>query len=174
MAGRVESRQLRDRQEDSKTHTGFMAGAFVDVQTPVAPLTVLAEAFYAQRGARYDLGAAAELEGQVQSEVVGFTLAPTFHVRVGPVSAHVYGGPTMETPLRTQAPTELEPAYRSPAGQIFAVTAGGGVAVRTGIWSVRLEARVVEQLSAAFSGALGDFRHRSTEILVRVGKVVVR
>ena len=174
LAGRVESRQLRDRGEDSDTRAGALVGAFVDVQTPVGPLSILAEAFYAQRGGRFDLGGTSGLQGQVQADVLGFTVAPTLHAGIGPVSVYAYAGPMVETPVRTRFTEELSPAYRNPAGQVFAVTAGAGLAVRAGIWSVRAEARVVEELSAAFSGDAGDFRHRSKEILLRVGRSVVR
>jgi len=174
LAGRVESRQLRDRGEDSDTRAGAMVGAFVDVQTPVAPLSILAEAFYAQRGGRFDLGGTSGLQGQVQADVLGFTVAPTLHAGIGTVSVYAYAGPMVETPVRTRFTGELAPAYRNPTGQIFAVTAGGGLGVRSGVWSVRVEARVVEELSAAFAGAAGDFRHRSKEILVRLGRTAVR
>jgi hypothetical protein len=174
MAGRVESRQIRDRGEDSGTRTGALVGAFIDVETPVGPLSVLAEAFYAQRGGRFDLAGTAGFQGQVQADVLGFTVAPTLHAGIGPLSVYAYGGPMLETPVRTRSTGELSPAYRNPAGQVFAVTGGGGLAVRAGVWSVRIEARVVEELSAAFSGDAGDFRHRSKEILVRVGRIVVR
>ena len=146
MAGRVESRQLRDRGEESGTRTGNLVGVFVEVRTPVAPLGVLAEAFYAQRGGHFDVDETPGLQGQVQADVLGLTVAPTLRVGVGPVSAYAYGGLMVETPVRTRYTGELEPAYRNPAGQIFAVTTGDA----------------------------GDFRHRSREILVRLGRSAVR
>ena len=174
MAGRVESRQLWKHHEDSALRTGALVGAFVEVQTPVSSLRILAEAFYAQRGGRFDLEGTPGLQGQVQADVLGFTVAPTLLAGFGPVSVFGYAGPTVETPARTRFTQELAPAYRNPAGQIFAVTAGAGLAVRSGVWSVRFEARVVEEMSAAFSGDAGDFRHRSKEILVRVGRSMAR
>ena len=174
MAGRVESRQLRDRADDSATRRGILVGAFVDVQTPVAPLGILAEAFYAQRGGRLDLGSAPGVQGEVQADVLGVTVAPQFQVGVGPVSAYAYAGPMVEMSVRTRYTDELAPAYRNPSAQTLAVTAGGGLGLRLGVWSVRAEVRVLEELSSAFTGDAGDFRHRSKEILVRVGRSVVR
>lgn len=174
MVGYVGSRQLRDRADDSATRTGALVGAFVDVETPVGPLGILAEAFYAQRGGRLELGSSPGQQGEVQADVLGFTVAPNLHVGFGPVSAYAYAGPMVEMPVRTRYTDELAAAYRNPAGQILAVTAGAGLGVRFGIWSVRAEARVVEELSPAFTGDAGDFRHRSKEILVRVGRMVIR
>lgn len=151
-----------------------MTGAFIDVQTPVGPLSILAEAFFAQRGGQFDANHPEVPEGQVRADVLGFTVAPTLRVELGPASVYGYAGPMVEVPVHTRYTSDLASAYRFPAGQIFAVTAGGGVGVGVGAWSVRLEARVVEELSSAFSSDAGDYRHRSTEILVRVGKVVAR
>jgi hypothetical protein len=62
-------------------------------------------------------------------------------------------------------------AYQNPAAQVFSVTAGGGVELRILTqYGFRLEVRHVEGLSPAFTSDAGDFKHRSTEILVRVGR----
>lgn len=171
MAGGVVSRQIRDPGDASDTRTGGMVGAFVDVQTPATFLAVLAEVFYVQRGGRVDLEGPAGLQGQVRADLLGFTLAPTLHVGMGPVSVFAYGGPMVEVPLYTRSSAELESAYQTPAGGVFAVTAGGGLGVGAGPWSVRVEARIVEELSPVYTGDAGDFRHRSKEILVRVGRI---
>jgi hypothetical protein len=171
VVGRTESRQLLDRDADSDTRTGYLAGGFVEVQTPAGPLSVLAEAFLAQRGGTFAPGRPDSLRGEVQADMLGFTVAPLLHAGVGPVSVYGYAGPMVEMPVRTRSAPDLSPAYRTPAGQIFAVTAGAGVGFDAGVWSVRLEARVVEELSNAYSGDAGDFRHRAKEILVRVGRL---
>ena len=171
MAGAVVSRQIVDPGDDTDTRTGGMVGAFVDVQTPVGPLAVLAEAFYVQRGGRVDLEGPAGLQGEVRSDLIGFTVAPTLRVGIGSASLFAYGGPMIEIPVYTRSSAELETAYRTPTSGVFAVTGGGGLAVGTGDWSVRVEARIVEEISAAYTGDAGDFRHRSKEILVRVGRI---
>ncbi|HSG50282.1 MAG TPA: hypothetical protein VLA43_20820, partial [Longimicrobiales bacterium] len=87
MAGRTESRQLRDRGEASGTRAGNVVGVWADVQTPAAPLGVLAEGFYAQRGGRFDLSGTSGLQGQVQADLLGVTVAPLLRMGVGPLSA---------------------------------------------------------------------------------------
>lgn len=167
-AGSTESRQLRPRDEPSLPHTGLLAGAWVDVHLPRSVWSVLAEASYAERGGKYAQG---EIFHEVQADYLGMTVAPEFHMDVAFVGAFVYGGPTLEVPLRTRSTDEAEPAFRDPAGQVLSVTGGGGVEVRLpDTYAFRLEIRHVEGLSAAFTGDAGDFRHRSTEILVRFGK----
>jgi hypothetical protein len=53
----------------------------------------------------------------------------------------------------------------------LAVVAGGGIEVRIpGGRAVRTEIRKNWGLSTAYSGDTDDYRNRSTEILVRVGR----
>jgi hypothetical protein len=171
VAGRVESRQLRDREPDTGTRTGLLAGAFVDVQTPAPLLSVLGEAAWVQRGARVRLPTFQPTFGDVEGDYLAMTVAPTLRLGIRGVSVFVYGGPTLEFPVRTRSSGELESLYANPSDQVFSVTAGAGVEVRRGSWSARGEARVTEGLSAAYTGAAGDFRHRSTEILLRLGRM---
>lgn len=168
LAGAVESRQLRERDDDSRPRDGLTAGVFVEVGTPAPLVAVLAEARYAQRGGRFPLQGGRV--GDVQADYLVATLAPTFRLAVGPVALFAFGGPSLELTLRTRSVAELANAYADPASQVFAVTAGGGVELRTPGWSVRGEARIVEQLSSAYRGDAGTFRHRATELVVKVGR----
>jgi len=63
-----------------------------------------------------------------------------------------------------------EAAYASPSDQAFSATAGAGLEGRLDGWAVRGEGRVVEGLSSAYSGSAGEIRHRSVEVLLRLGK----
>jgi hypothetical protein len=164
-AGDVDSRQVRPREGDSGTRNGIVAGAFVDVR--VSGLwSVLAEAAYAQRGGRYP-----DQQGEVEADYLGMTVAPEWHVDIGFVGAFVYGGPVGEFTVRTRYSPNLASAYQNPADQVLSATAGAGVELRIpAIYAFRLEIRHVEGLSPAFTGDAGDFKHRSTEILVRVGR----
>jgi len=166
-AGDVESRQIRPRESDSGARNGIVAGAFVDVRVS-AFWSVLAEAAYAQRGGRYpdEQGG-----GEVEADYVGMTVAPEWHVDIGFVGAFVYGGPMGEFTVRTRYSPNLASAYQNPADQVLCATAGAGVELRIpAIYAFRLEIRHVEGLTPAFTGDAGDFRHRSTEILVRFGR----
>ncbi len=170
VAGANRSIELLERASDSESRNGFVAGAWVDVETPKPLLHVLAEAAYARRGGRFPLGGASGLIGEVESDWVALTVAPVLHVGIGPVAAYAYGGPTLEMPVRTRTAAELDNAYAAPSDQGFSVTAGAGLEGRTDGWSVRGEARVVQGLSSSYSGSAGDLRHRSVEMVMRVGR----
>ena len=167
--GVVQSRQLRDRAADSETRTGFLVGAWADVTTPASPLHVLAEVAYVRRGGTFPLGGLAGLSGDVEADYLATTVAGQVGFGVGPVGALIYAGPTFEAPLRTRSAPGLGAAYANPADQSFSVTAGAGLRWHGPRWVVRAEARIVEGLSSAFSGAAGEYRHRSVEVLLRVG-----
>jgi len=106
----------------------------------------------------------------VEADYLTATVAPRLGFGVGALSVYAYGGPTLELHVRTSAGSEASAAFRDPAAQTFAVTGGVGAAVRLGPWEVRGEARRVEGLSAAYAHEEGDFGHRATEVLVRVGR----
>ncbi len=166
--GSVESRQTRTREDASDPRTGILAGAWVDVEVSPGLWSVLAEAEYVERGGEF----AGDVDGGVvEADYLGMTVAPEWHLDVAFVGAFAYGGPTLELSMRTRSSANLAGAYQNPAGQVFSVTAGGGVELRIPPgYGFRLEMRHVEGLSPAFTGDAGDFKHRSTEILVRVGR----
>jgi hypothetical protein len=149
-----------------------VAGAWVDVETPKPLLHVLAEAAYARRGGRFPLAGPSGLTGVVESDWIAVTVAPVLHVAAGPAAAYAYGGPTLEMHVRTRTAAELGNAYATPSDQCLSVTAGAGLEGRMDGWSVRGEARVVQGLSSSYSGSAGDIRHRSVDVLLRVGKML--
>lgn len=168
VAGPVDARQLRTRGEDSGTHSGFLAGAWLDVGTPKGWLSVTAEAVAARRGAVYPLGDGRG-DGQIDADYLTVNVLPTVRLPLGPVSALAYAGPSLDAGLRTRAAPELQGTFRESTPQVLAVTAGGGAEVLLGRATIRLEARVHEQLTDAFSQDAGGVRHRSREIVLRVG-----
>jgi len=168
-AGAVASRQVVERGEPSGDRTGFLAGAFVAVPTPSSWLEVLAEASYVQRGGRFSVTDGAT--GDVRADYLVFSVAPAFRHPLGPAAVYLYAGPSLEAHLQVRSAAELAGAYREPSDQIFSVQVGAGVEIRLADrWNVRVEARHVEGLSAAFDSEAGDFRHRSRELVVRVGR----
>lgn len=168
------ARLVQDRAGDSEERSGFTAGAFVEVQTPVPLLRVLAEAAWIQRGGRYPTGGWGVGGGEVTADYVAVTVAPTVMAGVGALSVFAYGGPSVELHVRTRASADVAAVYREPAPQLFAVSAGVGFAIRVSGWEVRGETRQVEGLSRAYAHDEGDFRHRATEVLVRLGRTVTR
>lgn len=170
LAGRVTSVQLRERGDDSAERSGFLVGAYVDVVTPTPLLHVLAEASYVQRGGRLALTGTGEPVGDVQADYLMAVVAPSLRVGVGPVALVGYAGPVVEFPLRTRSVAELGNLYATPNEQVFSVTAGAGLEGDLGSWIVRGEVRMVRQLSSAYANLDRDIKHRSTEILVRLGR----
>ena len=170
VVGVVKSRQLVQHASDSESRRGFVAGAWVDVETPEPLLHVLAEAAYVRRGGHFPLGGPSGLSGNVESDWLAATVAPLLSAGIGPVGVYVYGGPTLEMHVRTRSAAALRNAYATPSDQGLSVSAGAGLEGRMGGWSVRGEGRIVEGLSPAYSGSAGDVRHRSMEVLLRVGR----
>lgn len=170
VAGLVRSRQVADGGEDSEPRTGFLAGAWVEVGTPVSLLQVLAEAAYVRRGGRVAVGGPADLLGEVESDWITATVAPVVRLRGGPAALFAYAGPTLEVPARTRTVAQLQNRYASPSEQALSVTAGVGVGVQRGRWEVRGELRHVAGLTSVYGGSTGSIRHRSTEVVARVGR----
>lgn len=175
--GMVQSRQLRERAAESGIRRGLLLGVYVDPQTPVSWLSVLAEVSYAQRGAKYDLtlpvvaGADGRVTLEAETEYLTFVLAPTVRASLGPVSVFGYAGPSTDLLLRSRSAGTLHTMLARASNQVFAVVAGAGLGVRTsGGRSLRLEVRTDRHLSAAFSPDEGDIKYRSTEFIVRIGR----
>lgn len=170
VGGRAESRLLRDRFADSEPWAGPVAGGWVEVQAPSRLLHVLAEATWTRRGGGYPDTPGAVGGNAVRSDHLTFLVAPTLRAGVGAVSVLTYGGPSLQLHLRTRAGSEVAHLFRDASAQAFGFAVGAGVAVALGGWEVRGEARRVEGLSRAYAFDDGDFLHRATEVLVRVGR----
>lgn len=170
VAGLSRSRQILERSSDSDPRDGFVAGAWMAVETPKPLLHVLTEAAYARRGGRFPVAGPTGLTGNVDSDWVTFAAAPMLRVAMGPVAAFAYAGPMLELHVRTRSAAALRNAFATPSDQGFSAVAGAGLEGRLQGWSVRCEARVVAGMSPAYSGSAGDIRHRSAEVLLRVGR----
>lgn len=173
--GVVRSTQHRDRAGDSNSHRGPLVGVFVDPQTPVSWLSVLAELSWIQRGSSYDSmvpgSAGSVTQVQVRTDYLTFTLAPTVRVSEGPVSLFGYAGPSTDILIRSRTSLELRTILDQASNQVLAAVAGGGLEVHLpGGQVVRSEVRMDWGVSAAYSGSSGDVKYRSLEILVRLGR----
>ncbi len=171
--GWTKSRQLWSGAPETDARSGLVLGAFVEVATPLSWLGVLAEASYAQRG------------GNVPLEAVGMTSQDTVDTRVdyfsfpvlltarlfrNPVGIYVYAGPAIEYFSNIETLLSVAGAYTTEKSIVLTGVVGGGVELLVGgRWSVRLEARLMEGLTYAFEGSLGEIRHRSFELLFRAG-----
>ena len=165
--GVVESTQTRARQPDSEAHSGLMVGAWVDQQTPAPWLSVTAEAFLVRRGARYTLDDG--FARQLDVDYVGAAVLPSLRASAGPASLVGYAGPAIDFHIRSQSSVELQGVFLQATGQTFAGLVGAAVEVTTRRTTFRVDARLHQQLSRAFEGEVSDAKHRSVEILFRLG-----
>lgn len=168
VAGPVDAIQVRKRAPDSDGHSGFLVGAWADVPTPARWLTVLAEATAVRRGGEYDQGPDLPV-AVVDADYLALSLFPALRLGLGPVSLTAYAGPSLDVHLRSRSAIPLQQAFREPSTQVFSGVVGAGVEVSRGRAVFRLEARRHQQISSAYSGAVDGLRHRSTEIVARVG-----
>lgn len=167
-AGPVRAVQLRDRAADSDAHAGFAVGAWVDAPTPVGWLSVLAEAGVARRGGEYEEGPGLPT-AVVDVDYLAVAVLPSASVGLGPATLRVFAGPSLDVHLRSQAAVPLQQLFREPATQVLAGVVGAGAALSVGRATFHLEVRRHEQLTSAYGDDLQGLRHRSTEVVFRLG-----
>ena len=170
--GRTDSRQLWSALETDERR-GLVLGAFVEVATPLDWLGVMAEVSYVQRGGSVSLetvGLESQETVDTRVEYISFPVVLTARLFRNPVGIYVYAGPAIEYYTNIRAAPSLADAYSMVKTTVLTGVAGVGVEFLVGHrWSLRLEARLMEGLSLAFEGPSGEIRHRSFELLIRVG-----
>ena len=169
--GQVESRQLHSHDDDSETRSDVVLGAFVDVATPVSWLHIVLEASLARRGGEYEIETAGGPTTQsARIDYLSFALLPTAWHDFGPLALYVSMGFAREQDLSIRSTAELAPLFTEPASGVLALVAAAGVevSIMRG-WSARLEVRELNQVSPAFRPPSGDMRHRSRELVIKVG-----
>jgi hypothetical protein len=171
LIGQVQSRQLHSHDDDSDTRTDVVLGAFIDVATPVSWLHIMLEASFARLGGDYATETTAGPTTQsARVDYLSFALLPTGRIDIG--RAGLYGslGFARESDLDIRSTAELAGLFAEPATQVLAFIAAAGIELSiAGGWSARLEVREHNQVSAAFRPTSGEIRHRSREIVFKVG-----
>ena len=171
--GRTNSRQMWSGPLETDERGGLVLGAFVEVATPLDWLSVIAEASYVQRGGGVSLetvGLQSPDTVDTQVEYVSFPVVLTARFFRNPVGIYAYAGPAVDYHLNTQGAPSVANLYSTERKTVLTGVVGGGVELLVGQrWSLRLEARLMEGLSAAFEGRLGEIRHRSFELFIRAG-----
>ena len=171
--GWTNSRQLWSAAPETDSRSGLVLGAFIEVATPLSWLGVMAEASYAQRGGRIPLeavGMTSQDTVDTRVDYFSFPVVLTARLFRNPVGIYAYAGPAIEYFSNIETLISVASAYTTEKTIVLTGVAGGGVELLVGgRWSVRLEARVMEGLTPAFEGALGEIRHRSFELLFRAG-----
>ncbi len=171
--GWTNSRQMWSGALESDERRGLVLGAFVEVATPLNWLSVIAEASYAQRGGKVSLEAVG-LQGQetvdTRVDYISFPVVVSARFFRNPVGIYAYIGPAVDYHLNTQGEPSVADLYATEKKSVLTGVVGGGVELLVAQrWSLRLEARLMEGLSGAFEGRLGEIRHRSFELVIRAG-----
>jgi hypothetical protein len=87
-----------------------------------------------------------------------------------PIGIYAYVGPAVDYYLNVQGSPMVSDLYSIQGTTVLSGVVGGGVELLVAQrWSLRLEARLMEGLTAAFEGRLGEIRHRSFELFIRAG-----
>jgi hypothetical protein len=171
LIGQVESHQLHSHDTDTETRTDVVLGAFVDAATPLSWLHIVLEASLAQRGGDYGAETSdGSVTQSVRVDYLSFALFPTGRVSLGRTVLYASLGFARESDLNVRSTSELAPLFTDPASQVLALVASAGVevAISRG-WSARLEVREHNQVSPAFTPTSGEIRHRSREIVLKIG-----
>ena len=174
LGGWVRNSPVWNRGFETESVGGGVLGAWVNVPTPASWLSVTAEAAFTQRGSGTVLDPE-EVPGAlgtspIRTDYLTASVLPRATLTVGPLRLHAATGPTMDLLLRSRVDTVLDQRMDDAATAVFAWTAGVGLGADVAAgWVAELEARIVEGLSSAYSGDLGDLRNRSFEVLARVG-----
>ena len=139
--------------------------------TPVSWLHIVLEASIARRGGDYETETSAGSATQsARVDYLSFALLPTARLDLGRAALYGALGFARESDLGVNSTAELAPLFTDPASQVLAFTAAAGVEVSIGRgWSARLELRELKQVSPAFRPVSGEIRHRSREIVLKVG-----
>lgn len=176
LAGAVRTTQLWTPSAEGESHDGLIAGAWAEAPTPAAWLTIAVEGAYTQRGGDVELESGGQpATGGIRMGYLTIGVRVVARRAVGPVSAWVTLGPTLDQVLSRRIDPVLAQIFEDETPTVFGVTAGGGVAARLsdGLL-VGVEVRVTEGLGDAHQGTSISVRNRSVEAVLRVGVPLAR
>ena len=147
--------------------TGYLAGIFADVLTPVGPLRVRVEGRWVRRGGDLVDGGGAEMD------LLDVPLSLGVRFPVGPMALRPSVGFALAYPLRVRSSADIDAGF----GDSARTDATGFVAAELEIdlpRALRLgaEIRSVRGLGASFEGPGGRLETRSTEFLIRLSRPV--
>ena len=178
--GRTSSRQVWSGASRISTESapGLSLGAYVDVQTPISFLSVRAELGYIQRGSLVwddELDPDHTRSARVRSHNLSVPIQGKLGWELGPLSAYLVAGPTLDLLLDSGCSPEICPLLRDEKPTVFGVSVGGGMGMEVGNGiRTELEVRLTEGLGDAYLGEFGaGIRNRTVEVLLRVGQLLI-
>ena len=123
-AGRTDSEMLWSPPVETSPRSGFLAGAFVDVPTPVSWLRMRAEGGLAQRGGFVSNDTRGNaVDGEVRGDYLGVHIEAKAGLSLGPVHAFAVAGPVIDYLLRNREDPVLAQVFVEERGT---VPGGGG------------------------------------------------
>ncbi|MCY3547421.1 MAG: hypothetical protein OXH49_11135 [Gemmatimonadetes bacterium] len=172
-AGRTDSEMLWSPPVETALRSGFLAGAFVDVPTPVSWLRMRAEGGLAQRGGFVSTDTRGNaVDGEVRGDYLGVHIEAKAGLSLGPVHAFTVAGPVIDYLLRNREDPVLAQVLIEERGTVLGVAAGAGLGLRvTRAWVIEAETRWVRGLTEAYSGSGLQVRNRSREWVLRLSRM---
>ena len=172
-AGRTQSEMLWSPPVETSLRSGFLAGAFADVPTPVSWLRMRADGGLAQRGGFVSTDTRGNpVDGEVRGDYLSVHIEAKAGVSLGPAHVFAAAGPVVDYLLRNREDPVLAQVFTEERGTVLGVAAGAGLGVRVmRAWVIEAETRWVRGLSEAYSGSGLQVRNRSREWVVRLSRV---
>jgi len=169
--GQVRSHQIWSGSISSEAAKGLTLGVNVDVPTPVSILSIRAELAYVGRSSQvWDQSNDPErlATARITSHYLSFPILGKLRFKLGPASAYVLAGPTLDQLLETQCSQDLCRVLSDERPTVISITAGTGVSVDfRELFRGDFEVRLTEGLSNAYVSNSTGIRFRSLEFLVR-------
>ena len=172
VAGVAESEQIWRPAVETDRRSGFLAGAFVDVRTPVTALRVRIEGGAVRRGGLV-LGdfRSGGLDGEVQSDYLSFRAEAKVGGSIGPVHVFAAAGPGVDYLVQSREDAVLAQVLIEEYGTVITASAGAGAGVRVGGVVAEVEGRWMRGLTDAYRGSSATVRNRSLELVLRLSRV---
>ena len=126
--------------------------------------------FYAKRGMNLTIDRSEDVLPliKVRSHYLGFTIHGKLGVHVGPATAYLVAGPTVEQLLDTGCSSDLCGVIVEEGPTNLGLTVGPGLGVSfSGGYRLEAEALLTEGLTEAYRSATSGIRYRSLEFLLR-------
>ena len=169
--GQVRSHQVWSGPISTEMANGFSLGVKVDVPTPVPFLSIRAEIGYVGRGSVVwdeEIDPERLAAANVRSQYLSIPLQGKVRFRLGPASAYLVAGPTIDQLLGTQCTQDLCRVLSEERPTVFSVTVGSGVSVDfQDRFRGDFEVRLTEGLTDAYLSNSSGIRYRSLEFLLR-------
>ena len=169
--GQVRSRQIWSGPISTETANGLSLGVNVDVPTPAPFLSIRAEIGYVGRGSVVwdeELDPERLAVANVRSHYLSIPIQGKVRFGLGPVTAFLFAGPTLDQLLETQCTQAFCQVLSEERPTVLSVGVGAGVSIDfRDRFRGDFEVRVTEGLTDAYVASSSSIRYRSLEFLIR-------